>query len=1813
MPTPSSELHGNPELVKKAIQLFTFLGRAQQMRERPIYDSSNFEECFWLSEIPSHAALEIFQPNDATTSDEPLLTLGRVSHARPPQPPTGILAWIDGNVDDSSSPPRLKSALLGRVADFADYMSLPESEADVDGASDLDARDEIATDTARDDNPRMLLLDDFEGVSADFDSWYPTWTEWAVSDAADASARKLYGHLFSAMERVANHSDVFELVVGLTCLTWTPESHQPVRRHLFTAPIRIEVDDDNGALTIVQDAPSELTLELDMLEPRIISNADKVDEIRTLAAEFGSHLFDREHIGALSRRLVHRLDADAEYEDEVEAPIRTSTARAAFAPAIILRRRSQRGIVEIYDRIVEHLKTTNEVPDGIIPLVDPNHSPAPSPDGSPGAVVSRGSEVYLPMPVNEKQLQVIKHVDAYAQTLVQGPPGTGKTHTAAALVSHLLAQGKRILITAQTDQALKEVRDKLPEQIRPLAVSVVGQSRSDMADLRVAVERISVNASEYDPQASARSMKALESEIDVLHRQRSSFYSELLRARELEVKPMRNGDTEGTLASIALQHGVAESRFGWIRDYGKFDSKAPAPLSNAEAVEWMNLNADQDPLANELEARQRLVALDELPTPDVFGALVYSEDEARAANARFLKVSDDAALEPVAALGDADQSDLQARMHDVATTAAELEGRKEEWLADALRDVRTGRSSAWNGRATEIARRLTDVSRLIAELGPTTTVSLVGNEKPVLRALALNLLAYLEAGGAVKVLPNGSPKVGAFANKAVKASDALFSNVQVNGLPPASVGDIQLFLRWLEAEAHLDALDRLWPSSIAIPVEDTFVERMQWHQTELEQLRKVLQLGEQLDDHTQWLRERDIPTPTWDDLAAVRRYSTIVDAVAASEAFTGATAPLADLMKSLRATQRSENASPVAGLLLEAASNRDSAQYAMHYRRLAHLHDVSLRLTHRDEASARLRSALPVFFEEVSSTTSFESWRERMAEFADAWKWATTGAWILEQDSTDSNVLQRKISLSDDAIQRKVEALAVERAWGKAVSSERLDGSSRAALTQYAQLVQRLGKGTGKYADARRREIRDAMDRCRYSVPVWIMPIYRISEQLRITPNMFDVVLVDEASQAGLDATFLQFLAPRIVVIGDDKQVSPSAVGVDQQTLRDLAQQHIGGDKYIASWQDPQRSLFDEAKMRFGGLITLTEHRRCVPEIIGFSNRIAYEPDGIRLIPVRQYGADRLDPVVPVKVPDGYESGRTNPSEADAIVEQIVNCIADKRYDGMTFGIISLLGSEQAKHIGGLLLDRIGPEEWFKRDLRSGDAPDFQGSERDVMFLSLVKAPAPGQRMGALTQDMYVQRFNVAASRAKDQLWVFHSVDLSELGNPEDMRFQLLDYCYGVVNRRANDDERVGKVAVSESLPVAPFDSLFEQRVFNRIYDRGFSVIPQYDVNGYRLDLVVVGGKARLAIECDGDHWHGPEAFERDLARQRDLERSGWNFFRIRESSFYADPQRALEKLWILLEDMGIRASNEQEPEQDSRTSDASVSSDQTSASYETDGTYGRNTSGQIAVDDRPTANPLAKFELPARSSGAIRPTAKAATPSDYEPSPASRPTIRVSLSPPAVQLVRDSVANDRHTDVTEVTHGIPLLEAAALDEGISVDRLEPFVAFSGNIVPIKDANPIEVLQGVLSIVAAEGPMLGSRIHTVYVRNSGGQRVGREIAHKLNSAITRAVNSKKLLVDNPLEEQGVKPKTFRLIEQDPDAVRERGPRDLSEVPPRELAMLLRVLSSSGAHDGNALKRAALEALGLKRLTPHTDAHLERIIEMHKRIDPLTTR
>jgi Rad3-related DNA helicase len=107
-----------------------------------------------------------------------------------------------------------------------------------------------------------------------------------------------------------------------------------------------------------------------------------------------------------------------------------------------------------------------------------------------GAVVCIDDSTYLPLALNSKQLKALERADTRNATIIQGPPGTGKTRTIAVMVSHFLAKGQRVLVAAQTPQALREVRSQLPEEIRELAVASLGGGKADNDDLQKAVNAL---------------------------------------------------------------------------------------------------------------------------------------------------------------------------------------------------------------------------------------------------------------------------------------------------------------------------------------------------------------------------------------------------------------------------------------------------------------------------------------------------------------------------------------------------------------------------------------------------------------------------------------------------------------------------------------------------------------------------------------------------------------------------------------------------------------------------------------------------------------------------------------------------------------------------------------------------------------------------------------------------------------------------------------------------------------------------------------------------------------------------------------------------------------------------------------------------------------------------------------------------------------------------------------------------------------------------------------------------------------------------
>jgi superfamily I DNA and/or RNA helicase len=174
-----------------------------------------------------------------------------------------------------------------------------------------------------------------------------------------------------------------------------------------------------------------------------------------------------------------------------------------------------------------------------------------------------------------------------------------------------------------------------------------------------------------------------------------------------------------------------------------------------------------------------------------------------------------------------------------------------------------------------------------------------------------------------------------------------------------------------------------------------------------------------------------------------------------------------------------------------------------------------------------------------------------------------------------------------------------------------------------------------------------------------------------------------------------------MIVVGDDQQISPYGVGIADQSIADLQHHYLNGIPFHNAFS-AQSSLYGNAKIRFEQNVVLREHFRCMPEIIQFSNDLCYANNGTPLDPLRIYPANRLRPLVVRHVTDGYRTGgenATNEPEADAILAQIMACIADPRYAGRTMGVISLQGDAQAKLIEHKLLQSLEPEIFEQRRL----------------------------------------------------------------------------------------------------------------------------------------------------------------------------------------------------------------------------------------------------------------------------------------------------------------------------------------------------------------------------------------------------------------------------------------------------------------------------------------------------------------------------------
>ncbi|MFJ4657965.1 AAA domain-containing protein [Nocardia sp. NPDC088792] len=1165
------------DLVDRGARLFDYLAKAQTIGRPRVQDIAAYQrdgEVLWVADLPVHAAIT-YQANDPGI---PFLMVQKVTVSDVPEPDVRLRIWLDPGWGEPDQAPTLRA-------------------------------------TRVDEAGAILLRADHPEVAEAFDAWLSLWRGWAEVARLKLEVQQLYHTMYEMYTRHQGASETLEAVLALGFLTWHSPETGVVRRHLLTMPVILGFDSDFGAISVSLDPEAlgysaELSDILDtahMSAPRDLERAES--EARTGDIE----PFDRENVGALVRMFINCINPDAEYFDELTpgAPGIRPTAR--YAPAVILRRRGNRGMVTTLRAIAATIRASGALPAGIHNLVDPNYRSTPTPPESSGAIVRDGKDQFLPLQLNQRQHEILEHVDHHAHTLVQGPPGTGKTHTAAALITHLLAQGKRVLITAHTDRALHEVRAKLPEDIKPLCVAVVGDSRQEHEDLKASINRISQAAADYHPDRSREQIAAVEIEIDILCAQRAGVHSELLALRERDVITHSVAGYTGTTAVIAGRWRAEQPDHGWISDLIEVDPDRAEPITGVLIREWRSLllaSALDDPEV----VTGRLPSESELPPVETFEQWCIVEERAHHHRREFARFDGDPIVAHCARLTGEQRARAREALEECVTRASVLRRRPDGWVPLVLNAVHNGLIAEWQVRKTAVERALSGAGASVAAVG-FTNVQVAVTDSAGLLALAEALKQHIATNGPLRLRPDGLPKTGLGTARIVKDAGPLFEQVRIDGRVPVTVEQLDMFLNMQRAQLFLHQLDMAWP--VPFPAIGQPRDRLARHRAAYDLLEQILDYAAGLEQAGMRLREFGLPVPDWGNDSEIRSARDTFETAEAQESCERAAAPFNELVRRLAAPDN--DAGPTLGSLEAAARRRDIASYRVAWARLAELNRLRRMVTRRAELTETM-AALPGLCAALIGDPANTDWDTRLDRFDSALRWAEVGDWLYHHNVGGANELCRKLDNVEAELRKRAGRLAGITAWDWAVG--RLTLQAQADLRQYAQLVKGLGKGKGAYAEGKKAGIQAALTNCRTAVPVWIMPIYRVVEQFSVTADMFDVVLVDEASQAGVEAVFLQYLAPRIVVVGDDKQVSPSAVGVDESELGRLVAQYLYDDRYLESWKNPRRSLFDDASMRYPKRITLVEHRRCVPEIIEFSNKIAYEQEGVRLVPVRRYGSD---------------------------------------------------------------------------------------------------------------------------------------------------------------------------------------------------------------------------------------------------------------------------------------------------------------------------------------------------------------------------------------------------------------------------------------------------------------------------------------------------------------------------------------------------------------------------------------------------------------
>lgn len=1323
---------------------------------------------------------------------------------------------------------------------------------------------------------------------------------------------EIYEHVYKVLQQ---NEDMYELLLGQVWLRGTSPVGI-VDYPLLFQPVNIEFEAQTSRLKISRGFRSplrndQLLMKLGLADPNYVNEHLSNDLFKEGLIKDYTHAIKSQSSGGLFQ--VHE----------------------GF---VLFLKQKNLNLSSVINGIVNDLKQNGDssIATGMAPFVFPSIEKVIIERESTDVNKSAGYDVdaLLAKPANEAQIKLVKTLSHSSHVLVQGPPGTGKTHTIANLIGHLLTQGKSILVSSYTSKALRVLRDKLPDNLKDYCVSIFPDSNPE--------ELISKTVHKVNEDCSSvvgDGMSSLRSEIIQKRQRRKKLLEEIASLRSQLYRAILQ-EKQADVISIGGEAVSLSKAASFVSKYKELEKFIPGdvktdktglvlPLTISELQEFYKTN-DEITVNEEEVLRKGLPDSKDLLTPEQFSVLtkelndlieLRTQKRTQIAEER-KNVFEVSSMGRYQLRGQSFQSKevvrfceqmqrLNENLPSSGLTASRQQllsaitdvlnyiHQKTQWERDALYDFVTGNEAPWKELATFI-QNYTEIYQ------NNRTLLITRSEIECdLTVAQRNLLPQLRA----TLQKNG--KVSWFQRSLLKVQESL----KINGIVVTTAEDvlavqITLQLRDLLANKIYPLLQSL-NVGIDIKVLNSSSALYTLFSSMLENIRDLKNMQKNVEAVCLFINQVgdiSIPKAFWQSLSSKQIFWNLLIYILSYQKFIMEKTILDEKEKELYAkidcAKEKLKKHPYSEIkicqnLLFSIEKQSVGEYSAFWKELCYLISKKPILAIRQKHFKTLHPYAPEWAKQIAIRQGIHASGEMEFDVEKCWKFKQYSQILKQHQAIKIADLQDQIKRKEQILRSQTESLIESLAKLSIVNKMEHQPELLNLLRSLQGSFKKLGKGKGKSATQIKTQIMRLTKQAKDAIPVWVMPLGAALEQFNPVETRFDVLILDEASQLDLKALTLIYMAKQVVVVGDDEQITPNSIGTTLQNLNILYQKYHLMEHFPAMYHlfGPEYSIYDFAKQSNFRLIMLQEHFRCVPEIIEFSNALSYDN---QIKPLRDASKVLRKPaMVPFKVPFGKQDGYINLSEAQQIVSLIYGCLQQPEYKDATFGVISLRKDQQTKCITNLLLETLGAKCCEEHHILCGLSRDFQGDERDVMFLSMVDGPKengmPLQLQTASGKnDQWKKMYNVAVSRAKDQLWIIHSLTKDQDLQPKDIRRELLDWAS---TEFVEETSKLKKRA----------DSVFEEEVGEALIKKGYKLTPQVKVGNYRIDFVASYKDKQVAIECDGEAYHSThEQIQQDLHRQAVLERCGWHFERLRGSHYYADKQGAIEYLVNRLNQNGI-------------------------------------------------------------------------------------------------------------------------------------------------------------------------------------------------------------------------------------------------------------------------------------------------------------------